>query len=351
MSPARELREAVSLRREWITEHLQRHPPSGLGGGPLLDGVWEYLRRDGKCLRGAVCLLSCGLFGGGETAALPVASAVEVFHAWTLVHDDIVDRDSTRRGGPTLHRYFERQARAGHDAPWYGLSLALLAGDIEQAWATELICGLQGPAEVSLRVLRELSGVAVPQLVEGEVLDIELSGTPFAEIRQDEVLRMIERKTAVLYRFAGRAGAWIGRGSAAEAPEVEALAAFLTEIGVAFQLKDDVLGVTSSAEKTGKDSDSDIREGKRTLIAVLAFERANGKERRLLETTLGNAQADAAGVQAVREVFQNTGAVAAVEELAQLKVDEALLRLAHLPDRPQRDLLQKLALYLVQREK
>lgn len=343
----------ISSRREAIERYLKEHPPTGLSPGPLADGVWEYVRRGGKALRGAVCMLSCGLFGGREEDALPAAAAIEVFHAWTLVHDDIVDRDNTRRGGPTLHRHFERLARSGHDREWYGLSLALLAGDIQHAWTTELLCGLSKRTrpEVALAVLRQMGGVAVPQLVHGEVLDIDLAGTPFSEVRRDAILEMVYKKTAVLYRYAGRSGAWIGRGSAETDAPVETLEEFLGNIGVAFQLKDDVLGVTSTAAKTGKDSDSDIREGKRTLIAALAYERAGAGERMLLDQTLGNANAATEEIGAVRVLFQVSGAVQAVEVLARELVDRALVLLKELPDRPERRVLEQLAQYLVQRDR
>jgi geranylgeranyl diphosphate synthase type I len=347
------LADAIAERRGRIERHLAAHPPSGLASARLLEGVHEYLRRGGKHLRGTVCLLSCGLFGGPEESALPAAAAIEVFHAWTLAHDDIVDRDTVRRGGPTLHRWFERAARAGHDAPWYGLSLSLLAGDIQQAWSFELLCGLSRalPAEVTLAALRDMAGQAVPQLVEGEALDIDLSGTPFAEVTREAILEMIDRKTAVLYRFAGRVGAWAGRRSTAPDRLVSRLETFLTDVGVAFQLKDDLLGVTATAARTGKDSDSDIREGKRTLIAALAYERASGPGRRLLDRTLGHPEADPESVVAVRDLFLDTKAVADVEALAEERVGRALSLLHELPDRPQRGLLEELALFLVQRDR
>jgi geranylgeranyl diphosphate synthase, type I len=347
------LRQAVAERRQSIERHLDAHPPSGLQSQPLLDGVHEYLRRGGKCLRGSVCLLSCGLFGGPEQDALPAAAAIEVFHAWTLVHDDIVDRDTVRRGGPTLHRWFERAARSGHEAPWYGLSLSLLCGDIQQAWSAALLSDLAPsvPAVVALACLREMCGRAVPQLIEGEVLDIELSGMRFGEVTREAILEMIDKKTAVLFRFAGRSGAWIGLRSAVPRTAVETLEAFLTDIGVAFQLKDDVLGVTSSADKTGKDSDSDIREGKRTLIAALAYERASEAGRGLMDRTLGHVAASTEDVRSVRDLFLDTKAVAEVEASAEDLVSRALGRLRELPDRPQRQLLEQLALYLVHRDR
>jgi geranylgeranyl diphosphate synthase, type I len=346
------VRDGLARRRRLVERYVESHPPAGLEHAELQRGVLEYLRRGGKCLRGAVSLLSCGLFGGSEEDALPLAAAVEVFHAWTLVHDDIIDRDATRRGGPTLHRHFEKQSRRGHDAPWFGLSLALLAGDIQQAWSFELLTALerQCGAALALAAVREMSSRAIPQLIEGEALDIELSGTPFGEIRQADILRMMELKTAVLYRFAGTAGAWIGRRTSQPHPDVERLGAFLGGVGLAFQLKDDLLGVTSSADKTGKDTDSDIREGKRTLIAALAHERADAAGRALLHEALGNPRASTAQVQSVREMFRETGAVAAVEQRAEALIDEALQGLRGLAHSPCRDELEALALYLVRRE-
>ncbi len=347
-----ELAEAIAGRKGEITAYIRENPPAGLTSGALLPGVMEYLRRPGKCLRGSVCMLSCGLFGGKEEEALPAAAAIEVFHVWTLVHDDIVDRDLERRGGPTLHRYYRDSAATGHEADWYGLSMALLAGDIQQAWSGELLAKTETHvgAATALGLLRRMMGWAVPKLIEGEAEDIVLAGLEFGKIDDERILGMMRNKTGVLYRFAGEAGARIALRATEPTEEVHLLGDLLGSIGLAFQLQDDLLGMTSSRVKLGKDPDSDIREGKRTFLAALAYGAADESGRKLMEAVLGDTGASPADVARIRDLFRKTGAVARVTELAEKLIRQGVAKLRKLPDRPQRRLLEKLALFAIRRD-
>ncbi len=160
--------------REWFQpEHLRR-------------AVYAYLERPGKRLRPAVLLLSCGAVGGDEQVAVPAAAAVELFHTWTLVHDDLIDHDAKRRGGPSVHELGRQlgQNELGLDAQRsvvYGGDLAILAGDVQQAWSVCLLAELasRGVApEVVLALMTRLESHVINHLIGGELLDVQFSCRP-----------------------------------------------------------------------------------------------------------------------------------------------------------------------------
>ena len=155
----------------------------------MAEAICSYFQYGGKRLRPAVLLFSCGAVGGKELTALPAAAAIEIFHTWTLVHDDIIDRDGTRRGEATVHERFYRKALnhphlvfTERDARHYGVSLGILAGDVQHGWGISLMTELSringvDPA-VTLYLINALDTYVLTQLVEGEVLDIQYSHLP-----------------------------------------------------------------------------------------------------------------------------------------------------------------------------
>ncbi len=129
----------------------------------IRNSVYSYVNQGRKSLRPAVLLFSCGAVGGDEEKAIPAAAAIEIFHTWTIVHDDIIDRDTKRRGGPTVHEEFRRRAISELDydeidAVHYGISIAMLAGDMQQGWAVSILSELpqkrpKTPPEITRHVL------------------------------------------------------------------------------------------------------------------------------------------------------------------------------------------------------
>src|SRR5438105_11222449 len=138
-------RAALEERRQQVYDYLDAWPGAAAFKPPEIhDAIYSYLLRRGKALRPLALLLSCGAVGGDESQALPAAAAIEVFHTWTLVHDDIIDRDDLRRGQPTVHEEYAMQARKvwslpDQEAVHYGTSVAILAGDLQQSWAYALM--------------------------------------------------------------------------------------------------------------------------------------------------------------------------------------------------------------------
>jgi geranylgeranyl diphosphate synthase type I len=318
-----------------------------------------YIAGGGKRLRPAILLWSCGAVGGDLENAIPAAAAVEVFHTWTLVHDDIIDRDDRRRGNESVHVRFQRLSKRSYrllddEALHYGTSVAILAGDVQHGWNVSLLTELTRekglPAELTLRLIRELSDKTINGLIEGELLDLQFTRLPAGQPSPDQIVDMLRKKTGELYRFCAWAGALIGLGAnVPDHPHVNALASFAEKCGLAFQMQDDILGVIGDPGVTGKPVGNDIREGKRTLVVHHAWERADSEQRQLFSRVLGNADASDEDIDRVTHLLHDLGAVQHVQRLAQDKIQSALPALDSLPSSRYRDLLASWADFIISR--
>lgn len=212
----------------------------------------------GKRVRAALCLLSCEALGGTAEVAAPAAAALELCHAFTLLHDDIADADETRRGRPTAWiRWGAGQAMTAGDALF---ALANLAAD--------KLAGNDVPAHVVVACLRELNQ-AILTVCEGQQLDLLFEGRN--TITQDDYFDMTGRKTAALMSASCAIGA---RVAGAEETRRAALAEFGREVGLAFQIQDDILGIWGDPAVTGKPVGGDLRRNKRSLPVIYALQHA-----------------------------------------------------------------------------
>ncbi len=321
----------------------------------LREAAAAYLERGGKGLRPAVVMFCCGAAGGEEDWALAAAAAAEVTHNWTLIHDDVIDRDELRRGGPTVHRELAARAStelglAGEEAEHYGLTVALLAGDMGPCWAAHLLARLPEngatTAETAWRLATELAAAAVPAVLAGEAEDVQLSRAPLAEITVDAVEDMLAKKTGALYEWCARAGATVGGA----APEVIAkLGNFGRSCGTAFQHVDDTLPYFAEEGKTGKAAASDLREGKRTAVVLGAYENAGAGDREYIAATLGREDISDEEVNILKEKLAALGGVAYARERARRHHEKALLQLDGVPAGEYRDMLAAWAEFLLAR--
>jgi len=319
----------------------------------------SYFALGGKSLRPAVLLFACGAVGGKEQKALPAAAAIEVYHTWTLVHDDIIDRDPLRRGGATVHERFRRLALSRYKltpegASHYGLAVAILAGDIQQGWMVGLLSDLwerQGmKPELALALIRELELGVHSALIEGELMDVQYALRPISEVDEEDILHMIERKTGALFGFAGQAGAMIGLGTHdGNHPWVRAIRLFCKGCGIAFQLQDDILGIVGDQKKLGKPVGSDLREGKRTIPLAWAWQMATRLQRKKVEQALGRKGPPPAERRWLTDFIIRSGGVSHTQEMAQTMVRLALERLKPLPRSRYKELLVSWARFLIQR--
>jgi geranylgeranyl diphosphate synthase, type I len=326
----------------------------------LEDAVYSYVNAGGKSLRAAVLMFCCGAVGGDEQTAIPAAAAVELYHTFTLVHDDIIDRDEMRRGVASVHFDFARRAREelrfdSRTAEHYGLSIAILAGDMQQGWAASLLPDLYHrfgvPPELALNLIVELFRHTQIALINGETIDILQAETPVDQLTEAQVIEMLRQKTGILYEFAGRAGAAIGlREPDLRHSTIEAVAAFTGMCGTAFQIQDDILGITGSEQRLGKPVGSDIREGKRTIIVLHSLQNMTAAQRSFTLNILGNPEASLADVQEVIELLRAAGGVDHARNVARDYVHEALPYLDALPASEYTALLRAWAAFITERD-
>ena len=355
------LLDEVGKRKQLVREYLARKDrPDRFRPDEIYRGVHCYLDAGGKALRAAVLLFSCGAVSGDEDKAIPAAAAIEVYHAWTLVHDDIIDRDLKRRGVPTVHEEIkllaQKKLRLKNDeAAHYGVAMAILAGDLQQGWTISLLTELAREKGVNpilvLQLILDLEVDVQCALIEGEALDVQFSKLPLESLNEDKILDMLWKKTGALYQYAGKAGAMIGLDHPnARHPYVDALAQFASNCGIAFQLQDDILGILGDEKKLGKPVGSDIREGKRTTIVYRALKEANRGDRAFLLRTLGNGKATGTQIKRAKDLLIKLGGVDYTIELAEKYVKKALIALEPLPDSDYKRLLLAWANFMVKRD-
>lgn len=286
----------------------------------LREAALHYPRAGGKRLRPAMALLACEAAGGRRDDALAFAAAVELVHDFSLVHDDIMDRDLVRRGMPTVH------------AKW-GEPVAILAGDALLAKAFEAVASGAGSAAARLHALRDLA-TSTRALCEGQALDMAFEARD--DVAPGEYLHMIAGKTGRLFEVACRGGAYYADGGDAVVAPLEA---FGKAFGQAFQVHDDLLDLAPAA-RTGKPFGSDLRAGKKTLIVLEARRRGLPEE---VARVLGRRDAAEADVKAAADALARSGAVRAAEEVVEKATERATAALGKLPPSPARETLREMA--------
>jgi geranylgeranyl diphosphate synthase type I len=325
----------------------------------LREATGDYLLRGGKALRPAVLLFCCGALGGEEEWALPAAAAVEVTHNWTLVHDDVIDRDGMRRGKPSVHvaladAVLGNRDYAGAEAEHYGVTMAVLGGDMGQCWAVHLLGKLRDvsmlPGALPARLIERLAGHTVPRILEGEALDVQFAKRSVSSLSLNDVEGMLDRKTGELYRFCAYAGGLIGARVADDTPrDVTALTEFAGLCGTAFQYVDDTLGYLSDDDRLGKSAASDLREGKRTAVVLHAYGNATEPQRKFIDENLGDRDAPDEKIDELRDMFVSLGSVEYAQGLARDKYERALVYLDEVPGGRYRDFLAAWAGFLISR--
>jgi geranylgeranyl diphosphate synthase type I len=291
---------------------------------------------------------------------LPAAAAVEVYHTWGLVHDDIIDMDDLRRGGPTVHKLFSQISSDewGYDqkeASRYGLAIAILAGDALMAWSVSLLSEMfRNPLisqDVTQYLIEEYANKFIPTIIEGETKDVQYEKVPIDKITENDLLDISYKKTGNIYTLAGLAGAIIGLNKPDPDNEfVLALTTFTTNCGLAFQLIDDVLNLVGEVQNTGKAVGSDIRIGKRTIPIIHAIRQVKGKEKALLLDSFGNLSANSSEIIEAIEIIEKVGGIAYTRELASNLVQEAFSKLGLLPETSYKKFLEMWGRRIVDRK-
>jgi geranylgeranyl diphosphate synthase, type I len=342
-----------------VDTYIMNHPfVSLLRPSEVREGFLGYLQQGGKRLRPFLVKTCCELVGGESFQALPAAAAVEVYHTWTLVHDDIIDRDDLRRGRPTLHRQFAEHAGKNNGVPGplrehYGQSLSMLIGDMQHGFAIMLLSDLHYVLDeaVVVELIREMCGPLLLHLMAGEVRDVQLAFQVGARPSLKDLIEMMSGKTAALLEFCVTAGTTAGTGvfEPFNSPTRE-LREFALNCGIAFQIHDDILGLVGDEKILGKPIGSDLREGKYTPLMHFALERAPARLRERLLGALGDSGLTAEDVREVREIFQEVGALGEARRLAESYLGRARKALAQLEPSEPLEKLEQWAEFLLQRK-
>lgn len=262
----------------------------------IYDGARHIMNIKGKRIRPLLALHACDIFDGNVEKALGAAHAVEVFHNFTLVHDDIMDNASMRRGKKTVHEV-------------YGHNVAILTGDVMASLAYQYLAENNDDCLVDLIKVFNRTGV---QVMEGQQWDVDFETR--LDVTEREYIEMIKYKTSVLLACSVKLGAII---AGADAADQENMYQFGLHLGLAFQIKDDYLDSFGDGEKVGKRIGGDILNNKKTLLLITALNKAEGKDKEELMALLSEKDEDKK-IANTKALFEKTG----VKEYAEQKMQE-----------------------------
>ena len=265
---------------------------SRLEGTPvqLYDAASHLIEHGGKRLRPYMVIKSCEVLGGTAKQALPAAAAVEMIHNFTLVHDDIMDNDEMRHGVPTVHTKF-------------GIPVGILAGDVLFSKAFETISsGSNVREKVSLALVRKLAKACV-NVCEGQILDISMAQSQKIP-SESQYIKMIEKKTSSLFEVSCAMGAICAN---TKRKDVENLSLFGKNLGIAFQIVDDLIGIVGDPKITKKPVGNDIREGKKSLPILLAINKAREGNKEKILNAFGNSSISKKEIESVIKTINSMG--------------------------------------------
>lgn len=274
----------------------------------LYEPIGYVLSMGGKRVRPALTLMACDLFSEDVQAAVNAAIALEVFHNFTLLHDDIMDRADVRRGRPTVHKKWDDNT-------------AILSGDVMQIASYQFIA--KTPSQY-LKPVLDLFSQTAAEICEGQQYDVDFESRKVVEA--EEYLEMIRLKTAVLLGCALKTGAWIG-GAGEE--DAQLLYDFGINIGLAFQLKDDLLDVYGDEKTFGKKIGGDILCNKKTYLLIHALELAKGDDAAELQNWLLNSDENLSEekIKAVTLIFDRLGVKTICEDKMEFFYSKAIAKL------------------------
>lgn len=277
--------------------------------------IKEYMMRGGKRFRPIAVVVAYKAVGGNIAPAsyYRAACSVEILHNASLLHDDLIDHDETRRGGPTFHaRYRDWYKKAVSPSPekanHFGMTAAILGGDTLMNLGSVAITESNLDPDIGIQCLVYYQK-SFDELVEGVLLEMTMIKDPKATAEM--YLEMIRMKTAVLLEKSLLMGGAMARASESQ---MKALSEYGVKVGQAFQIQDDILGTFGDESVMGKASDGDIREGKKTMLVIEALRLCKDNQKKTLGNLLGNDRVTAEEVEDVRRIFRESGALESAEK-------------------------------------
>ncbi|UGY94655.1 polyprenyl synthetase family protein [Streptomyces gobiensis] len=317
-----EIRHAVDIVLEdFLAAKSQSAPSPELAG--IIDTLREFLFAGGKRIRPVMCL--CGWHAargrGDPRPVLQAAASLELFHAFALIQDDVMDDSAIRRGRPSVHRELAGRRPDGvrTAAGRFGANAAILLSDLALTWSDEMLHTAELTPDQLDSALPVLDTMRT-ELMFGQYLDLLAAGRPTGDVGQALAISRYKTAKYTIERPLHFGAALAGSGLAV----AEACTAYGIPTGEAFQLRDDLLGVFGDPQRTGKPVIDDLREGKCTALMALAVLRATPAQLRLLRFMVGHPGIDEARADAVRAVLDATGARQETERMITVRHREAL---------------------------
>jgi Geranylgeranyl pyrophosphate synthase len=290
----------------------------------------DYTLRGGKRLRAILALIGYWSkeWGSGSIEAITdVMAAIELLQSYLLIHDDVMDQDELRRGGPTVHIVFQRKCAENNwrNCEHYGVSQAIVAGDLLEASAV----GLLSPKSLEPRVVRDLIlaySRGLRKVAYGQYLDVMYSQLSISEVREEDIVSIYNFKTS---SYTVELPLHLGSIASGKSNSklLSELSSYAMPAGIAFQIRDDIIGLFGDPSITGKPAGSDVKSKKKTLLIVKAYELAGYKDKELIELVydkLSESEITDKHVEEIRRIVKESGSLNYAEELINKYVHSAL---------------------------
>lgn len=314
----------------------------------FFESLCEFTLRGGKRLRPALMYYTFKSFSKEDSYEVKKVSVfLELIQSFLLIHDDIMDKSKLRRGGKTTHKIFEEYSSKNgyNDTKHFGNSMAILNGDLACLLAYEII----NSSSLDEKVKTELTTFVsqeISKVIFGQIQDILLEHK--SEYTQGDILEVHENKTAVYtFRLPMLSGALVANASK---EEMDILDEYAMSCGVAFQIRDDILGVFGTEKTLGKETTSDISENKKTFLTSYAYEKANNEQKEIMDSILGKANLEKEEVEKFKQVIEETGSLQYSIEKSEQYVKKAKTAIKKLGNEKDISFLNSIADYLLVRD-
>ena len=283
MKKTKQIEQNAKLVNKYLNSKLKGNPKK------LYDAAGHLIIHGGKRLRPYMVIRSCQIVGGKSSNAMNAASAVEMVHNFSLVHDDIMDNDEMRHGVPTVHKK-------------YGMPIAILAGDVLFSKAFQIISDSKLSDNATTQLVSRLAKACV-DICEGQLLDVKMAEERKIPTQKDYIT-MIGKKTAALFDVSCAMGAICASN---KAKDVSNLSTFGRNLGIAFQITDDLIGVMGDPKITKKPVGNDLREGKKSLPILMAIKLAKGNDKKIILKAFGNSKIARKDLNKAVDVIRSLG--------------------------------------------
>lgn len=343
-------KEVDAELQEYLSQAIKDVERQDKEAGRMLRHVAKIIMSGGKRIRPILMYMGYVAAGGKDKKKIVKASVgIELIHNFFLVHDDIMDHGQTRHGVETVHNLYEKNSTTifpdCEESSHFGNSMAIMAGDLLEVLGNQAILRSGFDSKLKTKAISELQ-LTIANTIVGQVQDVCIENKK--QTSEKEVLAMYKNKTAK-YTIENplKIGAIL---AGADAKFLEKISLSALPIGLAFQLQDDILGLFGVSEKIGKNSGADIKEGKKTLLVIKAFDKAEIEDVKFMKKMLGNAKITGLEIEKFKSIIEKTGALKYNQNLAAKFIKKGKIEIEKIKiNKVAKDFLLELADYIIKR--